>query len=139
MNYLPNLCRIKFTTMELASEKSQVKTNGDHFMPRIQNQSMMNQNTTDMIISIEKKMPQPSCTTHTGMETKAADSEKLKSLFHNVLIEKQEMERCNIDWVDNKTVVVDQLSGMALHNFLLKVEKLGKSITLTKKTVIEIH
>ena len=25
MNYLPNLCRIKFTTMELASEKSQVK------------------------------------------------------------------------------------------------------------------
>ena len=120
--------------MELESEKQEVNSNGIRSMSNAQQQK-----TSDMVISIEKKIDQSSAANVTEEEKRSIDVEQLKALFENVLREKGELDKSNLNWIDDKTVVTDELSGIALHNFLLKVEQLGKNITFTKKTVIEIH
>lgn len=125
--------------MVLVAQKHRAESNGNHFMPRNENRIMRNLNTSEMTISIEKKIAQPSAAKLSKEEKESVDAEQLKSLFEQVLTEKNEIENCNMSWVDDKTVVLDKLSGLTLHNFLLKVEEMGKNITFTKKTVIEIH
>lgn len=139
MNYPYNLCLIKLKDMELVAEKQQVKTNGNHFMPKYKNGVQHPKNQVDMVISVEKKIAQPSNANVSDGDKCSIGTEELKTMFENVLIEKRELENCTLNWLDNKTVVTERLSGIALHNFLLKAEQLGKNVTYTKKTVIEIH
>jgi len=120
--------------MELESEKHGVNSNGKHSLSNVQQQK-----DSDMVISIEKKIDQPSAANVADEEKSSVDAKQLKALFESVLREKGELDKSNLNWIDDKTVVTNELSGIALHNFLLKVEQLGKNITFTKKTVIEIH
>ncbi len=94
---------------------------------------------TDMIISIEKKIAQPSPDKIAAANSDKISTEDLKKMFDEVITSKNEKDKLNMNWADDKTLVLDKLSGISLHNFLLKVEELGKNITFTKKTVIEIH
>jgi hypothetical protein len=123
--------------MELATQQQASNLNQNAFNSR--NLKISNQNAGEMTISIEKKINHPCPTAKVKSMNPSIDSEQLKQLFTTVLEEKNEMNKCNMDWVDDKTVVVDELSGLTLHNFLLRVEELGKNISFTKKTVIEIH
>ncbi len=124
----------KQKVMELGTKNQIEKPNSNHTISTVQQQK-----TSGMVISIEKKIDQPSAANVTEDEKYAAGTEQLKALFETVLKEKKELGKCNLNWIDEKTVVTDELSGIALHNFLLKVEELGKNITFTKKTIIEIH
>ena len=90
-----------------------------------------------MVISIESKVPQPNSGKQV-LEGNRAENENLKELFVDVLKNKNEYVEDQINWQNNETVSVSNVSSMALHSFVLEAEKLGKNITYTKKTVIEI-
>lgn len=92
-----------------------------------------------MTISIESKIAHPSCAKVSTEDRQSVKVEELKNMFENVLKEKNEFSPDKLKWLDEKTVQVDELSGLSLHSFLLKVEELGKDVTFTKKTVIEIQ
>jgi len=124
----------KQKVMELGTKDQIEKPKSNHTISTVQQQK-----TSGMVISIEKKIEQPSAANVTEDEKHAVGTKQLKALFETVLKEKKELGKYNLNWIDEKTVVTDELSGIALHNFLLKVEELGKNITFTKKTIIEIH
>lgn len=92
---------------------------------------------SNMTINIESRIAHPSPAKKQNVDSEN-NLEELKTLFHEVLESKNEIEDCNMKWIDEKTVQVDKLSGISLHKFLLKVEEMGKDISYTKKTVIEI-
>lgn len=62
----------------------------------------------------------------------------LKKLLENVLKEKGEYEKANLNWIDDETVEVTDLSGLAIHSFVLRAEELGKNISFEKKTIVKI-
>ncbi len=123
--------------MVLVAQQHRGESNGNHFMPRTQNTNNNLSQVMDMTISIEKKIKQPSAAKLSNEVKNKVSTDELKSLFEQVLNERQ--EEVHMNWEQDNKLVVDQLSGLTLHNFLLKVEELGKNITFTKKTVIEIH
>ncbi len=70
---------------------------------------------------------------------KQNDAPCMAKLFEKSLKEKGEFDTSNINWLDNHTVEVKGLSGMALQNFVLKAEAHGKCVTYTKQTIIKIE
>lgn len=67
-----------------------------------------------------------------------AERNALQELFEQTLIEKGENEGNKFKWVGDNEIQVDGLSGLTLHNFLLKAEALGKKITYRRSIVFTI-
>ena len=61
-----------------------------------------------------------------------------RELFEQTLNANDEKALNNVKWVGENEIQVDGLSGMTLHNFLLKVEALGKKVTYRRSTVFTI-
>ncbi len=67
---------------------------------------------------------------------KCTDSE-LKEKF-NELFENNKDAKCQVNWVEDGMVEIQGAAPMALHNFTLQAEALGRQIKYHKKTIIEI-
>lgn len=88
-----------------------------------------------MTISLQSTITKPSPCKSQG---KTGDPKELKSLFENILKQKKEYEKAQVNWVDDETVEVKNISNQALHWFLLQAEEQGMDISFTKQTVIKI-
>lgn len=63
----------------------------------------------------------------------------LKEVFAQSMDRLCGTKKPNVEWLDDDTVVVDQLPGMALHNFTLEAEARGKRVTYEKQTIIHVR
>lgn len=63
----------------------------------------------------------------------------LQELFEQALAETGENGAQKFKWVGENEIQVDGLSGMTLHNFLLKAEALGKKVTYRRSIVFQIE
>lgn len=63
--------------------------------------------------------------------------EELKEKF-NELFKNENQDSTKINWLEDGTVEVQGASPMALHNFTLQAEAMGKEVRYHKKTIIEI-
>lgn len=63
---------------------------------------------------------------------------ELQEVFKTVLKDKNEYDEKNLNWIDEKNVEVKKVSPMALHNFVLKAEEMGKGVVYEQKTIIRI-
>ena len=59
-------------------------------------------------------------------------------LFKDVMKSSGKLDTIKMNWVDDQTVEVGELSNLTLHSFILKAEELGKKITYTKTFSIKI-
>lgn len=91
-----------------------------------------------MIISQESTVLHPNPIKPNSNALPSTDDSKLKELFIDVLKDKDEYDEAVVNWRDDETVEVNNISNMSLHSFLLKAEQMGKDITYTKKTIIKI-
>jgi hypothetical protein len=91
-----------------------------------------------MIISQESTVLHPNPIKPNNHAQPSTDDSKLKELFIDVLKDKDEYDETAVNWRDEETVEVNNISNMSLHSFLLKAEQMGKDITYTKKTIIKI-
>ncbi|MFY0599215.1 MAG: hypothetical protein JXR03_06055 [Cyclobacteriaceae bacterium] len=66
------------------------------------------------------------------------DTEAVKQLFVDVLKNKNEYDESKLKWDGKEDLAVQDISSIALHNFYLEVEKLGKKIKLENRTVIQV-
>ncbi len=140
MNITSNICaELKTETMVLIAQQLQSDSteNLQMLLPDYKEQKKADVN--DLTISIEKVISKPQSSVQTVEKNKVISTNELKTLLEQIIRSKGEMDSCNMSWANDKTVVMENLSGLALHNFLLKIEELGKNVTFTKKTVIEIH
>lgn len=64
---------------------------------------------------------------------------QLKSMFENILKQRDEYDNARINWVDNETVEVSNVSNLTLQSFLIQAEQQGKDIAYSKQTVIKIQ
>lgn len=62
----------------------------------------------------------------------------IRDLFEQTLTENEEIEGDRFKWVGENEIQVDGLSGMPLHNFVLKAEALGKKVTYRRSIVFTI-
>lgn len=62
---------------------------------------------------------------------------QLKSLLEQTLAEKHDLNEVDLQW-NGEEVELKGVSKMALHNFILKAEKLGKNITYAKTYTVSI-
>lgn len=92
-----------------------------------------------MTITISSEMQQPN---HLKVVKNDAQQDQnhpeLKSLFEQVLLEKNALDEKQVRWLNNSTVEVSGSVGLALHSFVLRAEELGKKVSYEKKTVIRI-
>ena len=63
---------------------------------------------------------------------------QLKELLEGVLEQKNELDTAEINWVDDETVELKNVSNISLNTFLIQAEQQGKDITYTKQTIIQI-
>jgi len=88
-----------------------------------------------MTISIQSTINKPkSCESQIDGDCNA----EMKSLFEDVLKRKNELEKAEVNWVDNETVEVRNLSNLSLQSFLVQAEMQGRDISFTKQTIIKI-
>ncbi|MEP1095254.1 MAG: hypothetical protein ABJG78_09100 [Cyclobacteriaceae bacterium] len=92
----------------------------------------------ELIIRQESKFHHLSAMPADLRKRKQEGASEMAELFHQTMQEKGEYDPSNVSWTDHKTVEVEGLSKMAVHNFILKAEALGKDITYTKQTIISI-
>lgn len=71
-------------------------------------------------------------------KSKAVHTPELKTMFENILKQKNEYDQAKVNWVDDQSVELKNVSNQCLHSFLLEAEKQGKDISFTKQTVITI-
>ena len=77
-----------------------------------------------------------------NVQTDSSDmvnSLSLKEIFKKELQKKGEYDENNVRWIDDETVEVTKVSGLALHSFALRAEEMGKDITYHKKTILKIN
>lgn len=91
-----------------------------------------------MIISQKSTVVHPNPIKPSANMKGMQDDSVLKSLFIDMLKSKNEYNESSIQWSDDETVEISNISNMSLHTFLLKAEKMGKDISYTKRTIIEI-
>ena len=63
---------------------------------------------------------------------------QIKQLFEQVLKEKNAYHKEKMNWINESTVEITGVSGLALHSFVLRAEELGKTVSYEKKTIIKI-
>ncbi|MGB0522131.1 MAG: hypothetical protein ACPGJS_04185 [Flammeovirgaceae bacterium] len=91
-----------------------------------------------MTISINSVFKQNNANKTAGVDMPDNSEIDLKKMLEEALKENGETDTLSYKWVDDETVEVYNNRGLALHSFLLEVEKLGKDITFEKKTIIKI-
>ncbi|MEO9483936.1 MAG: hypothetical protein ABJG47_10840 [Ekhidna sp.] len=62
----------------------------------------------------------------------------LQELFKETVENKGELDALKSRWTADDELMVEGLSQMTLHSFLLKAEELGKNITYTRTLKVEI-
>ena len=65
-------------------------------------------------------------------------SPSLEELLMEVIDQKGESEKLEMNRVSEKEIELDGISQMTLHSFLLKAEELGKNITYTRSLKVSI-
>jgi hypothetical protein len=91
-----------------------------------------------MTISIQSSVFHQSKSNLKVVKDAPAQEKDLRRMLEEEIQRKGEQGQAEWQWLDDETLEINNLSGLALHSFLLKVEELGKNITYKKKTVIEI-
>ncbi|MEM7572999.1 MAG: hypothetical protein AAF433_08860 [Bacteroidota bacterium] len=89
-----------------------------------------------MTISLQSTVNHPSNCKGTPA---AVDSMEMKSLLEDILKRKNELDKARINWVDDETLELGNVSQQCLHQFLLEAEKCGQDISFTKQTIITIN
>ncbi len=64
--------------------------------------------------------------------------EDIKKMFESTMRKKGGMRSSELNWVDDNTVEVTNFPGLAVHNFVLQMEELGKQVTFERTTKIKI-
>ncbi|MBC6401263.1 MAG: hypothetical protein GDA51_02590 [Ekhidna sp.] len=71
-------------------------------------------------------------------EKKKAETSNLQEIFEETVRDRGEYPFSKFEWTNDKEVVVDGLSPMILHNFVLKAEKLGKKVSYIRTLKVKI-
>ncbi len=88
-----------------------------------------------MTISLQSTINKPNPSTN---KQKVVQTPELKNMFENILKQKNEYDKAQVNWVDDESVELKNVSNQCLHSFLIEAEKQGKDISFTKQTVITI-
>lgn len=88
-----------------------------------------------MRISLQSTINKPSPSLK---KSEAVHTPELKTMFEKILKQKNEYDQAKVNWVDDQSVELKNVSNQCLHSFLLEAEKQGKDISFTKQTVITI-
>jgi peroxiredoxin len=67
------------------------------------------------------------------------NSLSLKEIFKKELEKKGEYNDSNIHWIDDETVEVTNVSGLAIHSFALRAEEMGQRYHLSQKKHFKDH
>ncbi|WP_281613932.1 hypothetical protein [Flammeovirga sp. SubArs3] len=62
----------------------------------------------------------------------------ISEIIQKVLSEKGEKDEFTIDWISPNEFEIKNISSLSLHSALLEIEKFGKKISYSKKTIIKI-
>lgn len=94
-----------------------------------------NKSLQTMTIKINSTLKQERCSS----SMHDAEKDKLVEILKKELEKKGELNNCNFQWEDDDTLVLDNITGLALHSFLLRAEELGKEVVCEKQTVLKIN
>ncbi|WP_425392429.1 hypothetical protein [Ekhidna sp.] len=96
-------------------------------------------NTNDeLTLSMSTVNTQTSPMTEELKKKKQSESPDLEELFMEVVRQKGEMEKLEMNRTSQNEFELEGISQMTLHSFLLKAEELGKTITYTRTLKVEI-
>lgn len=115
-----------------------VPTTAEETKPESYDSTVPEKSTDELTIRMESIHEQHSAMNEDQKAEKRSLSPSLYSLLQKTLESKGEYPLEKSEWSVNNELVVEGLSEMTLHTFLLKAESLGKKITYTKSMKIKI-
>lgn len=113
-------------------------TTAEETKPGSYDSTVTEKSTDELTIKMESTHEQHSAMNEAQKAEKRSLSPSLYALMQKTLESKGEYPLEKSEWVGENELVVEGLSEMTLHTFLLKAESLGKKITYTKTLKIKI-
>lgn len=92
----------------------------------------------ELTILTESVFTQKSPATAELVEKLQTSQPDLSALLLDTLKEKGELDKENVEWIDESTVKLTNVSNVAIHSFVLKAESYANDVTYTKQSIIKI-
>ncbi|MEL6674571.1 MAG: hypothetical protein AAFR61_20340 [Bacteroidota bacterium] len=107
-------------------------------LPQAQSGNQAPKAAGNLTIHVHSNRNHPCSMSETQKQIQQENAPELGELFQETLAQKGQADQTNIEWLGPDEVVVEGLSHMTLHSFILKAEALGKSVCYTKTLTVKI-